>query len=165
MDYEELKREIRAIAEIANTVPEPFREKCFEILLQNLLDSEKAKSRKEDTATPEEEKKQPSKVPTPAQIRVLMSKTGVTQEHLESIVLIENGECHFVREPKPRKVARGQVEWALLLALRNGILNNSLSVDPEDVRSICQEKGFYDAKNFATNFKTPKVAKFFRNFG
>ena len=82
MDYGELKREIRAIAEIANTVPEPFREKCFEILLQNLLDSEKAKSRKEDTATPEEEKKQPSKVPTPAQIRVLLSKTGVTQEHL-----------------------------------------------------------------------------------
>ena len=58
-------------------------------------------------------------------------------------------------------IARGQIEWALLLALKNGIEKNSISVDPEDVRSVCIAKGFYDKKNFATNFKKEGNAKYF----
>ena len=43
----------------------------------------------------------------------------------------------------------------------NGILNNKLSADPEEVRSIVQEKGYYDPANFAANFKSPKYSKYF----
>jgi hypothetical protein len=49
-----------------------------------------------------------------------------------------------------------------LLSLKSGILNNSLKVDPEEVRSMVQEKGFYDSANYATNFKKPKYAALFR---
>lgn len=90
MDYEELKKEIKVIAEIASTVPEVFRQKCFEILLQNLLGSEKLVRRRAGNDQPREDKAdipKPGKLPTPAQIRVLMSRTGVTQEDLESIFL------------------------------------------------------------------------------
>ena len=44
MKYRELKEEISAIAEVANGVPEAFRERCFAVLLQHLLDSEPKKS-------------------------------------------------------------------------------------------------------------------------
>jgi len=60
------------------------------------------------------------------------------------------------------KIARGQIEWALLLALRSAITSNVFEVDPEAVRSMCQEKGFYDAADFIKNFKTPKNAAFFQ---
>ena len=163
MKYSELKEEINAIAEIANGVPEAFRAQCSAVLLEHLLDSEpKRKSQPKETS--EDPKKPPSEtlIPTPSQIKVFMQKTEMTMADLARIVMYEDGEVHFVQEPKTGKIARGQIEWALLLALKNGIANNVMSVDPEDVRSICQEKGFYDKANFIKNFKTPKNAALFQ---
>jgi hypothetical protein len=37
MDYAQLKDSVKEIAEIAASVPEQFRDKCFELLLTNLL--------------------------------------------------------------------------------------------------------------------------------
>ncbi len=163
MKYSDLKDEISAIAEIANGVPEAFREQCFAFLLQHLLDSESKQSsqRKE---IPEDRKEQDDEIsiPTPSQIKVFMQKTEITRVDLARVVMYEDGEVHFVQEPKTGKIARGQIEWALLLALKNGIATNAISVDPEDVRSICQEKGFYDKANFIKNFKTPKNAALFQ---
>ena len=45
-----------------------------------------------------------------------MNKTGVTKDELESVVMFEDGEAHFIRGPTPKNVAAGQMEWALLLA-------------------------------------------------
>jgi hypothetical protein len=60
------------------------------------------------------------------------------------------------------KIAKGQMSWALLLTLKNCILNNIMSVDSETVRSVCQEKGFYDKANFTANFKSQKYKKLFK---
>jgi uncharacterized protein with HEPN domain len=161
--YRELKAEISAIAEIANGIPEAFRDRCFAVLLQHLLDSEskEAPPRKEKQGEVKEKVGELS-IPTPSQVKVFMQKTGTTTADLARVTMYEEGEVHFVQEPKTGKIARGQIEWALLIALRNAITSNSFSVDPEDVRSICQEKGFYDAANFIKNFKTPKNAALFQ---
>lgn len=92
-----------------------------------------------------------------------MQRTGVTDDELERVLMVEDGEVHFVREPSHGIVAKGQIEWALLLALKQAILENEFSADPEDVRSICQDKGYYDKKNFATNFKKATTASYFKN--
>lgn len=86
----------------------------------------------------------------------------MTAADLAQILIYEDNEVHFVQEPTTQKIARGQIEWALLLALKNGITTNNLSVDPESVRSICQEKGFYDKTNFSNYFKSPKNAALFQ---
>jgi hypothetical protein len=168
MDQEKLKAEIKEIAEIAASVPEAFQARCFEILLQNLLGQSalpEAKSRRADADPGDEIREKPDQnadrgrgsLPVlPAQVKVFMQKTGVTADDIARVIMVEDGEAHFVREPVTQKIARGQIEWALLLALSNGITNNNLSVDPESVRSICQEKGFYDRTNFITNFKNAK---------
>ena len=52
-------------------------------------------------------------------------------------------------------------QWALLLALTNALLKNSFIVDPEDLRSVCQDKGFYDQANFAAALKG-SMAKLFK---
>jgi len=181
MSHEQLKEEIKQIAEISASVPEQFREKCFELLLSNLINKQehpKKESASQGASGTEkhevdEEQKPPvppskgdrSTLPITAQLRLLMRKTSVTKEEIERILMYDgkdDGSVHFVKEPHDVKLAAGQIEWALLLALRNAVLKDSLSVDPEDVRSVCQEKGFYDSPNFASIFKRVNYAKLFK---
>ena len=158
MDYDELKKELKAIMEVADSVPDRFKEKCFEILLNRFL-GEKPKKHE-----PEHEPgKEPEEIPTPAQIRVLMQRQSIAMDDLKKVLMYADGDIHFLKEPPPHGIAKGQIWWTLLLALKNGILTNNLSADPEAVRSICQEKGYYDPPNFAANFKTAKHKKLFKN--
>jgi hypothetical protein len=182
MDYEQLKEEVKQIADLAASVPEQFREKCFELLLNNLIGkqaptknaapsppvSEEKKEDDQDDGNPSSDslaKSGSSTIPMTTQLRLLMRKTTVTKEELEKVLMYDSkdgGNVHFVREPHDVDVTTGQIEWSLLLALKNVILKDSLSVDPEDVRSVCQEKGFYGAANFAANFKRPSYSKLYK---
>ncbi|AEU35452.1 hypothetical protein [Granulicella mallensis] len=170
MKYEEFKEEIKAIAEIADSVPQSFKERCFEVLLQNLLASTPSTATAalppvQQPPADTNDVKPPvgvnGTIPTPSQVKVLMQKTGLTQEDLSAVLMYEDQSVLFVHEPQTTKVARGQVEWALLLALKNGIESNVLSADPEKIRSVCQEKGFYDKANFIKNFKGTTTAGYF----
>jgi len=91
-----------------------------------------------------------------------MTRTSVTKEDLERILFFEGNEVHFIHEPSHGNLAKGQMEWALLLALKNAVLATEFSTDPEDVRSICQDKGFYDRSNFAATFKRDPYASYFK---
>lgn len=171
VDYEHIKREVAEIAEIAASVPEPFRDKCFELLLSHLLEASGGGASDEGDvggSKPEEHgldrgiQDGITPLPIQSQLRVFMNKTSVTKEELEAVVMFEDGEAHFIREPTPKNVAAGQMEWALLLALKNAVEHNKLETDPEDVRSMCQEKGFYDRSNFSANFKKPANSALFR---
>lgn len=172
MDYERIKHEVTEIAGIAASVPEPFRDKCFELLLSHLLqgtgsstsgDKDRLDSEQDDGGTGDRERDDATTpLPIQSQLRVFMSKTGVTKEDLEQVVMFDDGEAHFIREPTPKNVAAGQMEWALLLALKNAVEHNKFEADPEAVRSICQEKGFYDRNNFSATFKKPAYSSLFR---
>jgi len=172
MDYATLKTEIKEIADIAGSVPEPFREKCFELLLQQLLGGQASvipppvshSLTASETQLPAAGATTiaSSKIPVKAQLRVFMQRTNVTLDELQRILLVDGEDVHFIREPAHGTVAKGQMEWALLLALRHAITDNEFSTDPEDVRSISQEKGFYDKANFAAIFKRQPYAAYFR---
>lgn len=165
MDYEHIKTEVAEIAKIAASVPEPFRDKCFELLLSRLLGAaEPGSGEKFLDATQHDSHDDDGKSPLPiqSQLRVFMNKTGVTRQELEAVVMFEEAEAHFIREPTPKNVAAGQIEWALLLALKSAVEHNKLETDPEDVRSICQDKGFYDKSNFSAIFKKATNAALFR---
>ena len=181
MNYEELKEEVKQIAEIAGSVPEPFRDKCFELLLSNLigkqahvskgtptpakLEAKEPDSTSEDKTAATQSNGATSTFPMTTQLRLFMRKTAVTNDELDKILMYDKegeGNVHFIKEPHDIQVITGQMEWALLLALKKVILKDSLSVDPEDVRSVCQDKGFYDLANFAANFKKPKYSKLFK---
>jgi len=173
MDYERLKKEITEIAAVAGQAPEPYREKCFELLLNQLLrESPPAAGakKKPDADVPPAvaaqaiDERQGNGLVFPATVKAFMRRTGVAQSEIEAIILVEGSEFHFVREPSHSNISKGQVEWALLIALKNAILNGNagLSVDAEAVRSVVQDKGFYDNANFAKNFKNAKYAAWFK---
>ena len=119
MDYSNLKAEIKAIAEIAESIPEAFREKCFELLLNHLLAPAKKPIEKEalpgrpgpeiEGDEKKEEGQQP--IPKPAAVKAFMKKTGVTDQQLSSVVYFEDGELHFLAEPSTSTIRRGQMEW------------------------------------------------------
>lgn len=172
MNYEALKDEIKEIATIADGVPDAFKVRCFEMLLDSLL-------KRDDTVPPSAPAAAPSlpaappppaqppappagDIPTPTQLRLLMQRTGLSMDELKRVVFVADGDVLFIKEPTGRKITEGQIDWALLLALKNCILNNSLTVDPEAVRSVCQEKGYYDRPNFSSTFKRTQYAKLFK---
>jgi len=166
VDYQKLKTEIHEIATVAAEVPDPFKEKCFELLLTSLIGGySPVEDQPKDlpTSPAADSIGDNDNLPKPSQIRVFMSKTGVTDDLLKKVVMFQDEQIHFLREPSSSKIAQGQIEWALLLALKNAFEKNEFIVDPEAVRSVCQEKGFYDRANFASNFKKAKNAELFRS--
>jgi hypothetical protein len=171
MDFKQLKSGIKEISEIAAALPEPFRAKCFETLLNALLAEVKPA---QEQKPPKDDKNKRENVPPnlpPAsntiamnsQLRLLTLKAEVTEEELNKVVFVENGEVNFIREPTPTGIREGQLEWALMIALKNGILKNVFEADAEAVRSKCIDAGFYDKNNFAANFKSAKFKSYFKD--
>jgi len=168
MDFKELRSAIKEISEIASSVPEQFRDKCFETLLNALLAGENTSAKNDGESNDRNKdaeshfKPRPGSVPLNAQLRVFLRKTGITEELLNKVVLVEGDEVHFVQVPASKNNTQGQLEWSLLLGLKNAILKNSFETDPEEVRSKCIDLGFYDKANFAANFKKDKFMKMFK---
>ena len=162
MNYEKLKKEIKEISEIAASVPEAFREKCFEVLLNQVLSGEEGKMSFKADKKDNGGHKSPSKTTLPSHVKAFMRRRDISQEQIDALVMLDGEDLHFIKEPSHNEASRGQNEWALLSALKNGILNNSLKADPEEVRSLAQDKGFYNAKNFSTNFKKAKYKAYFK---
>lgn len=170
MDYAKIKDEIKEIASISESVPEQFREKCFEILLAHLIAPTYQKKKPAEVEAPDEDKVLESdkpnlqgetSMPLPAVVKAFMKRSGITADDLEKVAYFEDEEFHFLSEPSTKTISRGQIDWALLLAIRNAITGKGFEVDPEDLRSLCQEKGYYDPTNFWKAFKSAKNKAFF----
>ena len=172
MDYERIKAEMKEIVAICNDIPEPFRGRCFELMLERLLRSPERKGdRQKQDGNPErnqkleeDEQRDDSKEPRslPGAVKAFIRKHNIKPEELNALFMIEDGEFHFLREPAHSTVSRGQNELALLIALRNALTGKEFIVDPEEVRSTAQDKGFYDKANFSTNFKKDRYAVYYK---
>ena len=158
MNFEELKAQIAEIVGICKDVPEEFRARCFEILLGAALQQHKkperddAEDKRPDKDSDDNRETQKPLV-IPGSVKAFLRRQGLTDDVLEKLVMIDGEEFHWIKEPSHKNARKGQNEWAILLALRNALLGKTLSVDPEDVRSAAQDKGYYDTGNFAKNFK------------
>jgi hypothetical protein len=158
MNYLKLKEGMKEIVSIAESVPDKFKEKCFEILLNHFFAEGKLFEQKVDATSFASSEA----IPISTQIKLFMKKTKIVEDDLKKILMYSDKDIHFIKEPTIKSPARGQMQWALLLALKNGFLKNELSVDPEDIRSICQEKKYYDKANFAKTFKNKQNASLFK---
>lgn len=164
--YERLKSELKSIVDLVEAIPERYRERTFDLLLSHLLSAEPSGNRDDSGSMAKQsdlmKKDKTATLTLSAKVRAFMKRHSLSEEQLGEVVLIENGEVHFIREPKVEKNATAQIQWTLLLALKEALLNGELAVDPEAVRSVCIDKGFYDKANFAANFKTPSNKALFQ---
>lgn len=162
MNYAELKKEIQEIVKIAQSVPEEFRNKCFEVLLGRWIDSSEShqvpgqdsgcadRVEAGDTAS-----SGLRPIPNHTAIAAFTQKTQVTKNDLVKVLYIDkSGIVQFYNDPSATGMAEGVINWALLQALRNAVTNKFFEVDPEELRSVCQEKGCYDPKQTGNFWRT-----------
>src|SRR5947199_5779966 len=162
--YEKLKKELKDIVDLVESVPERYRDRCFDLLFSQLLSGQAPPAEDKDDASKkvqDKDTKSRNAVALPAKVRTFIRRYQISEEQLRSVVMVEDAEVHFVYEPKDVKVATGQIQWAVLLSLKSALLGGDMTVDPEDVRSICIEKGLYDKANFAAVFKRPPNSSLF----
>lgn len=168
MDYENLKIQIKEIAEIATSVEVPthLQEKCFEILLNHLILSKPDQVNSPANLVTQHRDETIARTgeayPFSGHMRAFMRRTQITSEDIFNILIIDDGEVHFTSEPETKQKTQGVIQWALLWALRNAFVSEKgeLRVDPEELRSICQEKGYYD-QNFSTTLKNRRNSPLF----
>ena len=166
MDFERLKRGMAEIVTITESVPEQFKDKCFDVLLNALL-NEAAPTKPPvekkpalDIEKPPAEQTPPAAAnnvvgalpPLKGQMRLFMQRTNISNATLAKVVSYVDDQVNFVHEPKPANLSAGQIDWSLLSALENAINNNAFTVDGNAVKKLCDDKGFLDSKNFWANF-------------
>lgn len=169
MQLDALKEQIKEISGIAAAVPEEFRQKCFELLMSHLLGGNNIPPNAMPPATGWGSS---SSLPIPllgysgappmtAILAAFVRKIGLTNDQFGYVVGYLHGNVVFYREPATDKAAQAQIEWALLLALKNAIVKGAFAIDAEEVRLVCQEKGVFDRRNFYTTFR--RHGEYFRS--
>jgi hypothetical protein len=149
--------ELQKIVELANSVPEEYRQKCFELLLSNALQTKQliaptppaGKANTEPPAPPKDQ--QPFILPI--DVKAFLSQYGLGESVLWKFFLKEGKEIRPIYQLKAVKKAAAQIQHALMLSLENAIINGQFQVEIEALRTRCVDEKCYDASNFTKNIK------------
>jgi len=149
--------ELQKIIEIANSLPEEYRQKCFELLLNHELQMKRPVA----IGTPQiTTGTVPPPVPQtrktfilPIDVKAFLSQYGLDESVLLKFFLFEGGEIRPIYQLKVTKKARAQIQHALMMTLENAITNGQFQIDIEALRTRCTEQKCYDPTNFAKNIK------------
>ena len=151
--YENVKEKIEEITKICEKVPQEYRAKCFELLIQSLLNENKVST--SQTQSEQVAKQDTVKKPfiKPVQVRAFMSQYEVGEEAIDKIFLLEDENVVPTYTIKAKKASKSQLEVTLLKALENALKGNDFKFSKEDVRTLCDQHKCYDQPNFSANLK------------
>ena len=169
MDFEQLKTQVKEIGEIAESVPEAYREKCFEILLNSLLDEAKPGAKKlkstdepapevdvEDSVSSEREGGGQEDITLSSlhvKTKKFLESSGLKISHVNNLFYREGDEILPLYEDLgSTQLAETQIRIALLQAFRNALETGEFQFNGEVVREETKTRKAYDAGNFTANF-------------
>ncbi|MEM2997575.1 MAG: hypothetical protein QW542_01345 [Thermoproteota archaeon] len=161
-NIEDIKALIKNIISILEGVPEPYRQKSFEILLTIFLQRELALV----TSKPPEEKMGEIAVPTgkfviPIDVKAFLQQQNVPEECLAKLFYMTGTEIRPIYNITTTKKTTAQIQLALLSALENALKGGKFEFSIEEVRQKCTEHKCYDASQFKGYFK--KRSKLFKD--
>jgi len=159
-DYKQLEKEIEEIVKICESIPEIYRVKCFEYLLNNLIFS---KAKQDLVEKPTDKSKPISKFQLPIDVRALFSQYSIDDAVIPKLFFIEGDEIRPIYNIKTITKSKAQIEVSLLIALENTLIdpNKKFEFSADDVRQRCIDLKLYDLPNFAKHFKKNK--KYFKS--
>ena len=183
---EDLKQKILELADIAKACPQNLQERCFELLLQNYLDSKSTHPSRTSLVTDSAAAAESAKTAEllgedisgsqarsqedfaekdlHVKVRKFLKDHSLSIDHINQIFYKEGDVPKPLYEDlKTTKMAESQIRVALLQALRNAISSGDFEFDGEVVRSEVQLRKCYDVGNFTTHFKNNK--ELFDGFG
>jgi len=156
MNWDVIKSGVEQVVALCESVPERFRDRCFDLLMGALL-REKGSPRSLSPSDEEEREELTDKgggeLKLNAPTRAFMKRHGVTEEQLSQVVMTDEDDVHFVRKPKIANNATGQIDWALLLALKSGLADGEFEVSAQATRAMCDSEGCLDRSNFAKTLR------------
>lgn len=176
--YQKLKNEIKDIIEITKQCPEGLQEKCFELLLENFLISNKPQ--KAESVLPVAKCDSPTTIdaalsedegiaehPTDAETEIMLkdfhvkiqrflSANGISIDNINYLYYKEDGKLMPLYETlNSTNMSECQVRLALLTAFENSFTdsNGEMIFSCDVVRARCNAMKCYNASNFSSYFK------------
>lgn len=147
----DIGKDILKIQEIALKCKEPFQQKCFEILLLNILQGPSSFA-------------EPVRIPSPSGAHVVQNKNpfsieyqkflehfNLSHEKIANIMDFDTGKI-FTKKFGSSLSSRQRL-LASLIAIRHCATEGNLIIPKEELRQKCEEFSSYDSKNFVTNMK------------
>lgn len=168
-----LQDDIKEILGIVKQCPEALQEKCFELLLNDLLAArrgqkppkppaetvpqkhgagDEAQADTDDVPAVEQEDIQDGDLHVKA--RSFLRKYSLTVADLNQILYKEGDQfLPLYDDLKTTRASESQIRIGLLQALTSGLSTGEFQFGGEAVRSECQERKCYDGGNFTANLK------------
>ncbi len=146
--------ELKEIVEIANSVPEEYRQKCFELLLAQALQALPPAPSNMAAAIPPPPFVPPSKpFVLPIDVKAFLTQYGLDESLLWKFFLVEGSEIRPIYQLQTTKKAVAEIQHALMKSLETAISSGQFQVDIESLRTHCQDQKCYDRANFLKNLR------------
>ena len=146
---EKIKESLKEVVAIAETCPEKYQVKCFEILLSSLVRAEVEVpiTGAAVTAGQVGEKAAP----------VFFTRQNITEEEWQKVYHLEGTTyAIIVDDLKETAKAKKQVKLALLEGIKELLTGGVATIIRDDLVESCKKYDAYDSSNFATHMKNQK---------
>ncbi len=175
--YQTLKSEIKEIIEIVKQCPDSLQEKCFELLLENFINSNNTPNTPQqnsapvsskrndyaDISAPKEEKNEAENQSTEialkdfhVKVQRFLQSNNITIENINYLYYKENDKLMPLYDTlNSTNMCECQIRLALLTAFENSFFDNNgeMMFTCSEVRTRCNTMKCYNASNFASYFK------------
>ena len=141
---------LKEITTLAESVPEAFRLKCFELLLAHALAGDQPSREKKEHPKEGEMKKTPGTTNfiLPIDVNAFLNQYSLEDAILQKLFFIEGSEVRPVYTLNIHKKAKAQMSHALLMALENALSTGEFKFTIEALRQRCIDQKCYDKPNF-----------------
>jgi hypothetical protein len=158
----DLQKVAKEAADIAETLPELYRPKAFEIIFSYLISgnigSAPSTLQIRSQAPPESHKPV-----VRLEVKALLQQYSVPEDIVLSNFFVDGQivSAYTLKDIEKMKTSRVQIVFALLTALETALKTGKFEFSVEEVRKKCRDSNRYDSGNFKNNFKYSK--EFFTN--
>ncbi len=145
--------ELKEIVELVNTVPDEYRPKCFELLLNHALSQLPVSTAAPPTTVMHTPASTPLSKPfiLPIDVKAFLTQYGLDESLLWKFFLVEDSEIRPIYQLKAAKKAAAEIQHALMMCLETAISTGQFQVAIESLRTRCQDQKCYDLPNFMKN--------------
>jgi hypothetical protein len=151
------EKQLKEIVKLSESVPEEYRQKCFELLLGHTLQSYSPRTPVKKPAPdeiPQESTSLGEQFVLPIDVKAFLSQYGLDESLLWRFFLIEGSEIRHIYKLKATKKTKAQIQHALMMSLESAITTGQFEVGIEDLRARCKDQKCYDSSNFMKTIKT-----------
>ncbi len=148
---------LKKIVDLVETVPQEYRQKCFEILLTHALQGATGAlpvSGAPQAVPPPPPPTTPQKTfVLPIDVKAFLSQYKLDESILWKFFIVEGNQLRPIYHLKANKKAAAQIQHTLMMALENALVTGQFQCEIETIRERCTDQKCYDSANFMATIK------------